>query len=296
MPRDADKKGQASMRRFCTADRGRSGRVLGAVVVLVAALVWCGPGRTDVIVLRGGGEIQGKVIPDARKPDTVQVLLLKGRNPLSFLKKQVIQVIPKASPLDPYLVKRDKVGPSAQAEYELGLWCDQNQLGDLAKVHYEAALGYDKTFEPAHKKLGHVEHDGQWLSRDELKQVQGLVKYKGKWVTEEERAKRDESAQVTATQASWVRRIKLLRQAIASGSTDRRREAENELMQISEPEAVLPLVKVLGKDEVPMRLILRDVLGGHRRQGVGAGDGEHDPGRARGRGAELGAGAAQGAG
>ena len=94
-----------------------------------------------MIVLRGGGEIQGKVIPDPRKPDTVQVLLLKGRNPLSFQKKQILQVIPKASPLDTYLVKKTRSGPTAQAEYELGLWCEQNQLADLAKVHYEAALG-----------------------------------------------------------------------------------------------------------------------------------------------------------
>jgi hypothetical protein len=255
---DTEKKGQASMRRFCIADRERFGWVLGAVMVLA----WCGAARPDVIVLRGGGEIQGKVIPDPKKPDTVHVLLLKGKNPLSFLKKQILQVIPRESPLDTYLVKREKVGPTAQAEYELGLWCEQNQLVDLAKVHYEAALGYDKAFEPAHKKLGHVEHDGQWLSRDELRQVQGLVKYKGKWVTEEERAKRDESAQVTAAQASWVRRIKLLRQAIANGSPDRRREAEHELMQITEPEAVLPLVRVLGRDEVPMRMLLAHVLGG----------------------------------
>ena len=54
----------------------------------------------------------------------------------------------------------------------------------------------------------------------------------------------------------------MLRQAIAGGSPDRRREAEAELMQIKEPEAVLPLVKVLGQDEVPMRRLLAHVLGG----------------------------------
>ena len=44
----------------------------------------------------------------------------------------------------------------------------------------------------------------------------------------------------------------MLRQAIVAGSPDRQREAEGELMQIKEAEAVLPLVKVLGQDEVPM--------------------------------------------
>jgi HEAT repeats len=246
------------MRRNCTKGQERRDLVLGMLIVAA----WAGVARSDSIILRGGGEIQGKVIADPKKPDVVQVLLLKGRNPLNFQKRQVLEVIPKASPLDAYLVKREKVAPTAQAEFDLGLWCDRNQLTDLAKLHYEAALGHDKTFEPAHKGLGHVQHDGQWLSRDELKQVQGLVKYKGKWITEEERAKRDESAEITAGQASWLRRIKLLRQAIIAGADDRRREAETELIQIKAPEAVLPLVKVLSRDSAPMRRLLAHILGG----------------------------------
>src|SRR5262249_36123161 len=43
---------------------------------------------------------------------------------------------------------------------------------------------------------------------------------------------------------------------------DRRREAENELLKISEADAVIPLVRVLGKDDVPMRLLLAHALGG----------------------------------
>ena len=116
-------------------------------------------------------------------------------------------------------------------------------------------------FEPARKKLGHVQHGSQWLSPDELRQVQGLVKYKGRWVTEEARAKSEESAQLSAAQSTWARRIKMLRQAMVAGSEDRRREAEAELMQIREVEAVHPLVKVLGNDAAPLRSLLAHVLG-----------------------------------
>ena len=84
-----------------------------------------GVARADVIVLRGGGEIQGKVIADPKKPDVVQVLGFKGRNPLSFPKRQVLQIIPRSSPLDVYLAKRAKLAASAQAEYDLGAWCDR---------------------------------------------------------------------------------------------------------------------------------------------------------------------------
>lgn len=235
----------------------RGSWVLGCAA---AALAACAAARADVIVLRGGGEIQGKVITDPKRPDTVQVLLMSGRNPITFRKEQIVQVIAKASPLDDYLVKRDKVGPTAQAEFDLGAWCDQNKLTDLARLHYETALHYDQSFVPAHKKLGHVQRGDRWLTRDELRKVQGLVKYHGEWMTQEEQAKRQESAKAGAAQSAWVRRIKALRQALAEGSSQAR-EAEAELMKIDEPEAVAPLVKVLGNDEPSIRSLLAHVLG-----------------------------------
>ena len=89
--------------------------------------------HADVIVLRGGGQIQGKVVPDPQQKDRVQVWLLQGRKPLSFQKQQILEVIPKASPLDGYVLKLGKTAETAQAQYDLGAWCDQNKLTDLAR-------------------------------------------------------------------------------------------------------------------------------------------------------------------
>ena len=160
--------------------------LLGSMALVVGASV----ARADVIVLRGGGQVTGKVVPDPQNKDRVQVWLLQGRKPLSLQKSQIVEVTPKASPLDDYFVKLKKVAATAQAQYDLGIWCEQNKLTDLAKLHYEAALVSDKSFEPAHRKLGHVFHDGYWLTRDDLSAVQGLVKYKGRWISTEEKAKR----------------------------------------------------------------------------------------------------------
>lgn len=250
-------KGQASMRR-----NGGNGGTIGLWAFGLTVFVGtCVQVRSDTIELRGGGEIQGKVITSPGKPDTVQVLLLKGKNPLVFQSKQILKVTPKASPLDEYLVRKQQLSATAPAEFELGLWCEQNGLTDLARAHFEASIEHDKMFEPARKKLGHVQHGSQWLSPDELRQVQGLVKYKGRWVTEEARAKSEESAQLSAAQTTWVRRVWILRQAMVAGTSDRRREAEAELMQIREVEAVHPLVKVLANDTAPLRTLLAHVLG-----------------------------------
>jgi PBS lyase HEAT-like repeat len=236
---------------------GSWGLVLGTMGLI-------GPGaiqaRADIIELRGGGQIQGKVVPDAKNKDRVQVLLLQGRHPLSFQKGQIVRVIPKASPLDDYVLKRAKTADTAEAHYVLGYWCEQNRLVDLARLHYEQALSFDPDFESAHKKLGHTKVDGSWLTRDDLSAAQGLVKYKGRWVTAEDKAKREDADKLSEAQGSWLRRLRILRQALINGSADRRREAESQLMAIRDPEAVSPLVRTFGHDEVPRRILLSMIL------------------------------------
>jgi hypothetical protein len=242
---------------------GNSERIdgVGFLIVALGLFAWgTADARADVIVLRGGGQVQGKVVPDPKNKDRVQVWLLQGRNPLSFQKEQVVEVIAKPSPLDDYIVKRGKVAETATAQFEVGVWCDQNKLPDLAKLHYENAVSLDPTFEPARKKLGHVYRGGAWLTRDELSEAQGLVKYKGRWISAPEKSKREVEAQTTAAQTSWLRRLKLLRQAIVNGPDDRRREAQSQLMSIRDPDAVLPLVRVFGQDDPPRRILLALVL------------------------------------
>src|SRR5262249_12082533 len=130
----------------------------------------------------------------------------------------------------------------------------------LAKFHYDQALSYDPDFEQAHLKLGHTKVDGSWLTRDDLSAAQGLVKYKGRWITAEQKRKREDADKLNAAQGSWLRRIRILRQALINGSSDRRREAEAQLMAIRDPDAVVPLLRVLGQDEAPRRILLSLVL------------------------------------
>jgi hypothetical protein len=246
----------ASARRRLFIAHAKAGLTAFWLLGAMALALGASTARGDVIILRGGGQFTGKVMPDPQNKDRVLVWLLQGRKPLSFQKAQIVEVTPKASPLDDYFEKAKKVPATAQAQYDLGAWCDQNKLTDLGRLHYESALVSDKSFEPAHRKLGHVFHDGYWLSRDDLSAIQGLVKYKGRWISTEEKAKRQAGEEVAANQVAWIRRIKILRQAIINGPDDRRREAEAQLMAIHEAEAVGPLLRVLGNDDEPGQRIL----------------------------------------
>ncbi len=199
-------------------------------------------------------------MPDPQDPGRVQVWLLQGRKPLSFQKSQIAEVIPRPSALDDYFQKVKAVGSSAQAQYDFGIWCEQNKLMDMAKSHFELALLADKTFEPAHKKLHHKFYNGYWLSQDDLSAMQGLVKHKGRWISVEEKTKRQAQEDANALQATWVRRIKILRQSLINGPMDRRREAESQLMAIRDVAAVTPLLRVLGTGDASERILCAQVL------------------------------------
>lgn len=233
----------------------------GPVLLAIASILLGGiESFADRIVLRGGGEIQGKVLPDPSNPGRVTVVLPTGKTLLRFQKPQILQVTPKPSVLDEYVVRRAKLGEGAEAQHELGLWCETQKLTDLAEVHYEAALEQDKAFAPAHQKLGHTLVAGRWLNADELRESQGLVRYKGKWITKEQRDAREAELAAGAEQASWTRRIRLLRQVLVHSSEERAREAERQLREIRDPVAINPLVRVLGQDEVPFRILLVQIL------------------------------------
>ena len=245
------------------AIRGRrSGRRFGAVTVAFAlTALAAGSVSADTITLRGGGQVRGKVVPLPGKADKVQVILERGKTPLTLQKEQVLKVEPEPGPLDGYVVRRAAAAATAEAQFDLGTYCEQNRLPDLARLHFETAVKLDKGFALAHEKLGHANVGGRWLSDDELRTAQGLVRVKGKWLTPEEKEQLDKAGATAAEQASWVRRIRVWRDAIEQGPDDHRREAEAQLLSLRDPSAVTPLVRVLGPDDAAMRGLLAKSLG-----------------------------------
>ncbi len=239
-------------------------RSIPAGVWLVGALVFLSvsESRADRIRLSGGGVIHGVVLPaDPEKPDTVLVQTETGSKPIPFTRKQIASVIEEDDPLDEYYRRLDKIPPSAEAEYELGLWCEQNHMMGLAENHYERAVAQDKTFAPAQKKLGHVEFQGIWMTYDEMREAQGLVKYKGKWISREERERIAEKAEMSASQESWYRRLTILKRHLQQGTNEQRQQAEEQFDAIRDPAAIRPLVWLFGNEEEPLRVRVSHILG-----------------------------------
>jgi HEAT repeat protein len=182
--------------------------------------------------------------------------------PLKYRKEQVLQVVSEATPLKEYLIKRDQTGKSAHDQFELGQWCESEKLSAYAELHYRKAIEADPQFSEAHRKLGHTQYGDRWLTTDELREAQGLVKVKGKWVSREEKTKLEVEEAHLKGQAAWRARLKVLRQALLFGTPEKQRDAEGQLNAIRDPVAIRPLVQVFGEDPDPVRSLLARFLGG----------------------------------
>lgn len=248
-----------STRRARRADASRTRAALGVGLGLI--LTWAaapGPARADRISLRGGGVIRGKLIPDPADPGRLTFIGEAGRTPIIYKKEQILQVTPEKSALDEYVARRASERSLAEEEYQLGAWCEENRLRDLALNHYEAALKLDPQHAPAHEKLGHTLVDDRWLDADALKEAQGMVKYRGRWMQPEEKDRLEDQAALAAENQSWTRRVRIYRESLLAGPEARAKDAERRLLAIREAAAVGAVARVLGEDGNP---IVRELAG-----------------------------------
>jgi hypothetical protein len=232
-----------------------------SLITVLVGIVLTSPCWADRIQLRGGGEVKGVVVPGASKPDQVMVQTEAAAKPVAFAKSRVLKVVRESGPLDEYFARRDRIEAKAEAQYEFGLWCEQNKLSGLAQVHYQRAVELDRSYAPAHKKLGHVLHNDAWVTYDELREAQGMVKHKGKWISRQKQDQLASRATETADQTSWARRIRILHRNLTAGNNAERADAEKQLAEIRDPAAIPGLVKILGNDVEATRARLAHLLG-----------------------------------
>ena len=70
--------------------------------------------------------------------------------------------------LSEYDLKRSKTPYTADAQWSLGQWADEQGLKDQARAHYTAVTRLDPSRELAWKRLGYKKHDGHWTTDAQL--------------------------------------------------------------------------------------------------------------------------------
>jgi hypothetical protein len=138
-----------------------------------------------------------------------------------------------------YNTLKEKAGPSAAAQWKLGLWCEEHGLKPEAYVHFSEVVRLDPRRDAAWRKLGYK-------------------KYRGRWTTDAEIAEENEQKKADKV---WVPRLKKLHKDIHGSHGDKKREAAEAVVRsIKDPRAILALYREFGGGQLDQKILIQ-VLG-----------------------------------
>ncbi|MBN2490700.1 MAG: hypothetical protein JXQ29_07615 [Planctomycetes bacterium] len=173
---------------------------------LVALAAWlavtASVGLADIIHLRNGGRIEGRVIQET--PTHIHVRTRFG-SVMRFARDQVARIEKTIDIRDEYETRRAAIKPTDAASlFELHRWCKDNGLTHEAETLLEEVLQADPDHAGAHELKGEVKirgkwlrpadaeaagyrlHGGKWLDHDEYMRATGHVPWGSQWITESE--------------------------------------------------------------------------------------------------------------
>jgi hypothetical protein len=199
----------------------------------------------DLITLRSGGEIRGELQGAGKaKADGgfVSIRTLSGAT-VSVIADEVQGVVRRRMIVENYETRRRAIPDTLEAHWELAEWCRQNSLSKEREVHLRRVVEFDAGHLAAHRALGHVRHNGQWMTHDEMMTSRGYVKYKGRYVLPQELELIQEEQRVTEAEKGWFRRVRMWHGWLDAERGERQNEGLAMLRGIKEPDAVPALAK-----------------------------------------------------
>lgn len=170
----------------------RAARGLAAALLLGALAL---SAAADVLHMKDGRRVEGVVVEE-----TDAVVRLRTRlGVLEFRRADIERIERKKSALEEFEERWAKA-ESGEDFHALGLWAEERRMRKEAKRCMRRAVEVDPAHAAAHTWLGHVLHEGEWMAPEERDRrlreaerarrgAEGLVEYRGRWVTPEEKAK-----------------------------------------------------------------------------------------------------------
>ena len=104
---------------------------------------------------------------------------------------------------------------------------------------------------------------GKWVSREELMASRGMVRYRGRYMTPQRREDLEAASAGAAAYRKWFTQIRTWHKWLRNSDARQQVRGQSELGRIRDPSAVVPLVRILGRDDAAaIRVLLAGVLGG----------------------------------
>lgn len=221
-----------------------------------------GPASGDVLTLKSGGKIGGRITSPPGSP-VIVIESLVGST-YEFDRGEVIALSRRPVAIEQYeaaALKADATG-TADAHLELARWCRSRRLGDRATEQFAKVIAIDPDNRIARVALGHEMIDGEWHDPDERRIRRGLVRVGDRWMPREAKAEQDRREQERVSSREWFERLQPVLRAINGFNRDRRNEAINMVARVDDAAAVRALQTLFASHpSQEVRLAVIDAFG-----------------------------------
>ncbi|MCA9038993.1 MAG: hypothetical protein KDA65_01460 [Planctomycetaceae bacterium] len=231
--------------------------------------------QADHLVLTNGGKIRGLFekqgseeeegevpveVEEEQQPDFFQIRTLAG-NLVTVSAVEVDDIIYQPINAEEYEVKAASIPQTVESHWELAEWCRKQELYSQWKTELEAILGLDSSHIAAQQMLTKADIEVRKQEREELMESRGMVKYRGKYITEREKEMIDDLAAARERREEWWKKVKLWHGWLTHRSATNRQKAIVEFRSINSVDALPALEKYLQQQpDVDYRLLLAEIL------------------------------------
>lgn len=154
------------------------------LVMAMAGTLGASAAGADVVILKGGGRIEGEIVE--QRPDSVVVDVSAGR--VTLPRARVERMVVSRSTLAEYRARAARLAAGDLAGWlALATWARENDLTTQSRAAYDHVLAVDPGNVAAHQALGHVLAGGRWMTADESFRARGYLQFEGAWMRPEER-------------------------------------------------------------------------------------------------------------
>lgn len=165
--------------------RTRWTTVFGSTGLVLGALSLAGSAHADIIHLTNGNKLEGQV---EKLDGKFKLRTVHGTATIDAA--QVAKIEKKTHVLDEYRSRRTLVKhDDAAGHFALAQWCTKQGMTRHALTHAAATVEIEHHHVGARRMLDHTLLDGRWVPRAEAMRAQGLVQYRGQWMSKAEAEK-----------------------------------------------------------------------------------------------------------
>lgn len=159
-------------------------RLSGVVFVSFLLVLACILASADEVHLEGGGALKGTVVSE----DDEFLVLKTAYGTVTLEISDVTKVLYSSADEKKILAELARIEPSEiKARLQLAKRAAAGGLGNTARRVYAEILAVEPDQQTARRALGYERYEEEWVLSAERGRHEGLVPYKGRWVSPEER-------------------------------------------------------------------------------------------------------------